>query len=81
MNCPCTIRIRILSGDKELAAFGGGRQQLSFTFYFFRVSTFLDLWLSKFTFDNYMSYDIINYSDYCNAGQWLLDVARASLLF
>jgi len=53
---------------QRAAAFGGGRQYVSLTFYFFKLTLFLDLWLSKFTADSYMRYDIVNYGDYCNAG-------------
>ena len=61
--------------------YGGGRQYVSFTVYFVKLTVFLDLWLSKFTIDNYLRYDVVNYGDFCNATQWFLDVIRASLLF
>ena len=66
---------------QRVSAFGGGRQFVSLTFFFAKVTLYLDLWLSKITVDNYMRYDIVNYRDYCTAGQWFLDVARASVLF
>ena len=37
--------------------------------------------VSKITADHYIRYDIVNYGDYCQAGIWLLDILRASLLF
>jgi len=64
-----------------VAAFGGGRQYVSLTLYFFKITLYLDLWLSKITADSYLRYDVIQYGDFCNAGNWLLDVARASVLF
>ena len=71
-----------LVSRQRVSAFGGGRQYLSLTFYVVRLTLFLDLWVAKFTADSYMRYDIVNHdNDMCAAGQWLLDVARASLLF
>ena len=61
--------------------YGGGRQYISFTLYVIKVTVFLDLWLSKFTIDSYLRYNVVNYGDFCRAGTWLLDIARASVLF
>ena len=67
---------------QRASAFGGGRQYISLTLYVVRITLFLDLWLSKVTADSYMRYDVVNHdNDMCAAGQWLLDVARASLFF
>ena len=67
---------------QRASAFGGGRQYISITLYVVRLTLFLDLWLTKVTADSYMRYDIVNHdNDMCAAGQWLLDIARASLLF
>ena len=47
-----------------------------------RLTLFLDLWVAKVTADSYMRYDVVNHNnDMCASGQWLLDVARASLFF
>jgi len=61
--------------------FAGGRQFVSFTFYAARLYIFLDLWVAKATLENYLRYDIVNYGSFCNAAQYLIDLARASLLF
>lgn len=66
---------------QRASAYGGGRQYFSLTLYFVKLTLYLDLWLSKLTADNYVRYDIVNYGDFCTSGNWLLDVARASLLF
>ena len=67
---------------QRVSAFGGGRQFFSVTFYVVRLTLYLDLWLTKLTADSYMRYDVVNHNgDMCAAGQWLLDVARASVLF
>ena len=46
-----------------------------------KLTLFLDLWASKFTVDSYLRYDIVNYGDFCQAGTWLADFMRASVLF
>ncbi len=66
---------------QRVAVYGGGRNYLSFTAYVVKVTLFADLWLGKATAENYLSYDIVNYQDFCLAGQWLVDLLRASLLF
>ncbi len=48
--------------------YGGGRNYLSFTAYVVKVTLFADLWLGKATAENYLSYDIVNYQDFCLAG-------------
>ena len=66
---------------QRISVYGGGRNYVSLTLYVVKVTIFFDLWLSKITADHYIRYDIVNYRDYCQAGQWLLDILRASLLF
>ena len=63
------------------AVYAGGRNYFSFTLYAVRLYIFLDLWLGKATAENYLRYDVVNYGDFCNAAQYLIDLARASLLF
>ena len=63
------------------AVYGGGRNYVSFTLYVIKFTLFGDLWLGKATAENYLSYDIVNYQNFCMAGQWLVDLMRASLLF
>ena len=70
-----------LVSRQRVSAYGGGRNFVSLTLYVVRVTVFFDVWLSKITADHYIRYDIVNYGDYCQAGQWLLDIMRASLLF
>lgn len=88
LNCDLGIgyELPMYSQDQFLVmrqrvfAFGGGRQFIQFTFYYVRLWVYLDLYVAKATVDHFMRYDIIEYSDFCNAAVWLLDVARASLL-
>ena len=63
------------------SVFAGGRQYVSFTLYAIRLYVFLDLWAGKATAESYLRYDIVNYGGFCNAAQYLVDLARASLLF
>ena len=61
--------------------YGGGRQFFTITLYVIKLTVFVDIWLSKVTFDNYLRYNITKYSDPCAAGNWFLDVARVSYRF
>ena len=65
---------------QRVGVYGGGRQFFTIMLYIIKITVFADLWISKFTFDNYLRYNIVKYSDPCAAGNWFLDVARASVL-
>ena len=68
---------------QRIGAYAGGRQYVSFLLgNIFRLTFFLDLWITKVTFfDNYLRVDIVNYNDFCDAMQYLIDVLRFQLLF
>ena len=72
---------QFLVARQRASLFAGGRQWFSVTLYAVRFYLFLDLYLGKATADNYVRYDVVNYGDFCAAGQWLVDMVRASLLF
>lgn len=68
---------------QRLGIYAGGRQYISFLLgNIFRLTFYGDIWLSKITFfDNYMRFDIVNYDEFCDAMQWLIDVLRFQFLF
>ena len=72
---------QFLVSRERVSAYGGGRQYFSVTLWYLKFTVFLDLWASKITVDNYQRINIVEYSDFCFAGNWLLDVVRASVLF
>ena len=48
----------------------------------FRLTFYGDIWITKVTFwDNYLRVDIVNYNDFCDAMQYLIDVLRFQFLF
>eukprot|EP00353_Schmidingerella_taraikaensis_P011817 CAMPEP_0185582198 /NCGR_PEP_ID=MMETSP0434-20130131/20130_1 /TAXON_ID=626734 ORGANISM="Favella taraikaensis, Strain Fe Narragansett Bay" /NCGR_SAMPLE_ID=MMETSP0434 /ASSEMBLY_ACC=CAM_ASM_000379 /LENGTH=96 /DNA_ID=CAMNT_0028200961 /DNA_START=253 /DNA_END=540 /DNA_ORIENTATION=+ len=87
MDLGYSYELPLYNSDENLvfrqraSVYAGGRQYFSFTIYAVRIYLFLDLWAGKVTAENYLSYDIVNYGDFCYAAQYLIDVARASLLF
>lgn len=66
---------------QRFGVYGGGRQWVTFTLYFIRITVYADVWLTRFMMDSYQRIDIINYKNFCVAGSWLLDVLRFSLLY
>lgn len=68
---------------QRLGVYAGGRQYISFLLgNIFRLSLFGDVWLAKVNFwDNYLRVDIVNYNDWCNAMQYIIDVLRFEFLF
>ena len=68
---------------QRLGVYAGGRQYISFLLgNIFRLTFFGDIWITKVTFfDNYLRVDIVNYNDFCDAMQYLIDVLRFQLLF
>jgi len=68
---------------QRMGTYAGGRQYVSFLLgNIIRLTFFFDVWFSKVTFfDNYLRFDVINYNDFCDAMQWIIDVLKFSLLF
>lgn len=69
-----------LIARQRASAIAGGRQHLQLTFYIYSINLYLDTYLANLTLDNFLSYDAINRSDFCYAGNWFLDIARIALL-
>ena len=47
---------------------------------YLRFHLFFDIWGAKATFfDNLMRYDIVNYTDFCIAGQWAINFVKMQL--
>lgn len=66
---------------QRLGVWGGGRQWVTFTLFFIRITLYADAWLTRFLIDSFLRMDIVNYSDFCTAGTWFLDVLRFSILY
>jgi hypothetical protein len=63
---------------RQLAhAHAGGRTYLSIFLYWIRFHVFLDLWAAHLTwFDNYMHFNVVDYSDFCDTAGWLAEIGR-----
>ena len=68
---------------QRLGIYTGGRQYISFLLgNIFRLTLYGDVWLAKITFfDNYMRMDIVNYNDFCDAMQYLIETLKFAFLF
>ena len=68
---------------QRIGVYAGGRQYISFLLgNVFRLTLYGDIWITKVTFfDNYMRMDIVNYNDFCDAMQYIIDVLRFQFLF
>ena len=69
-----------LIARQRASALAGGRQEFWFQLYVYKINLYFDTYLANVTLDNYLSYDAINRSDFCYAGNWFLDIARLALL-
>ena len=64
------------------SALAGGRQYVTIQIWYLKIHVFFDVLPVRCTFfDFYMKANIVEYSDFCAAARWSLDVTRFMLFF
>ena len=67
---------------QRFSIFLGGRQTISFFLTMLKLNFYLDIWPARFTFENYLSNDILGGTyDTCLAGFTYFDAVRFQLYF
>ena len=67
---------------QRFSIFLGGRQTISFFLTMLKLNFYLDIWPARFTFENYLSNDILGGTyDTCLAGFTYIDAVRFQLYF